>query len=152
MPEKLRSDFSSDTLVTPATILPVEKLLSSILALYNCYSFLSNTVQNMLRRSSKANDRHIYTLFCFNLFVLTAGTLPIHQNSTYKINLTFIFQIATNKHITLHLLQSSGQKCDYLGIPRPKAVTANRLMPIPNLFQRDCVSQSLTLAQAVSDS
>lgn len=59
----------------------------------------------------------------------------------------FIFQIVINKHMTLRLLQSLGQKCDYLGIPRAKAVTANHLVPMPNLFQRDCVSQSLTLAQ-----
>lgn len=31
-------------------------------------------------------------------------------------------------------------------------MTANNLVPTPKLFQRDCVSQPLTLAQAASDS
>lgn len=106
----------------------------------------------MIRRNSKANDWHIYTPSCINLFVSPAGTLSIYQNATYTINLTLIFQIVTNKHMTLPLLQSWGQKRDYLGIPRAKAVTANHLVPMPNLFQRACVSQSLTLPQALSDS
>lgn len=81
------------TPVTPAAILPVEKLVSNILALCNCYYFLSNTLQNMLRRNSKANDRHSNTPSGIHLFVLTAGMLPIYQNSTCKFNLTLIFQI-----------------------------------------------------------
>lgn len=52
VPEKPRPHSSYDTPIIPAAILPVEKLLSNILALCNCYSFLSNTLQNMLRRNS----------------------------------------------------------------------------------------------------
>lgn len=54
--------------------------------------------------------------------------------------------------MTPPLLLSLGQKCGCLGIPRATAVTANHLVPMPNLFQRDSVSPSLTLAQALGDS
>lgn len=81
--------LSSLTPLMPAAILPVEKLLPSILALCHCHSFLSNTLQNMFRRNSKANYRHISTLTCINV-LLTEVIYQYIKTQPTKINLTFI--------------------------------------------------------------
>lgn len=72
-----------DSLLMPAAILPVEKLLPSILTLCHCYSFLSNTLQNMFRRNSKANNWHISTLTAL-ISLVNCSNISIYQNSTYK--------------------------------------------------------------------
>lgn len=75
--------LSSITPLTPAAILPVEKLLPSILALCHCYSFLSNTLQNMFRRNAKQMIGTL-ALVLASISLVNCSNISIYQNSTYK--------------------------------------------------------------------